>query len=1525
VSKPMLLVAILAVAQTLAAAPLVDQQRTLLDLGGTWQASPIEGIAFSYPPRADAVWRDATVPEGEGGVFKDQNPYCPGAAALIAKDGVSLVKTTGIAAWYKRSFDAPATPESCGRIMLRFGGAAFKSEVWLNGQKLGTCLNGLTPFEYDVTAILKPGAANELLVGLASREALLDIPNKSFLYPASGVGAGLWGKVELVYLPKVYFEDLFVKTSVKNKRLVLDATIVNTTKEARSVELSATVRDNQAGTALTSLGPLKVELAPGETKTVELAKDWIAPELWSPGNPALLWAEAKLADSAGDLDHQRVRFGFREFEIRGHDFYLNGVRTTLFRNSWLTTIPASRFQAFEEARATVDHPYNCFRFHIGFNCEAALGICDELGIMAIPESSWHNGLDDKYPLAKADVWLPGAVAYTKALLKHHRNHPSVIIWSLTNESIWAHTEPPYMRVADALAAAAKEADPTRPTQGDGENSWGGRLSVINIHYPESSVENALRARYPNSGFVFPNDCHWLKKDQMNGSWCANFKWDRPLVLGEYWYPSGDPESKTSFMGESVYDWEKWGLQSMAGRDGRRDSEFYQATQMITDAYRIDGVAGLNPWACGNENLMLAVNVRPVDFFPNLPAGQTAVRKFVVFNDTLKGIPQSQLRCRLTSLDGQLLWEKIVSAPSDPGTTKIFDVPIACPDTKTITPALLSVQLCQDRGGWAQRALHEERVFIVPSASLADLGEGVAVLDADGKTVAALASLGLKAKRLQAPTNADLAAVKVLVVGEKTDPAPFKDVINEFVKAGGVVVVLRQEGTKPLSYELPELDPAHLTTRSWTRSYDHPILKGLDDKQFSYWRPDHLVAFNSYNKPSNGPAKTLLDAGGRYGLRWSPLLEVPSGKGAYILSQLYLVDKLGVEPLAGTMLERIVRHAATRGARAVPPPLRLLAGDNKDAAVALAEAGVVTAAGLEGDGPVFVDASCDLSAATLETLKRRLADGGEVWLHGFDSKTVGKVAPLLPFKPVLVPADPKVFIAIRRSSDPLMDNLSSFDFCWARVNLETRWNYFENSLATAKLGAETLRLPTLDVATALTSPAFLVKIPVGKGTILFDTLAWDKALGSESERVARIVASLSANLGAQVRIRRDETPFDYFQVDLAPYANLGFHDKVADDGVGGWTDQGQNDMRFFLINHSGKGGGRDDGMEVEAETFPAMVTLLDRPFKIPDPRQNHGKSLISLRGEMHGVKLPSKVEGVKVGAKADRLWMLQAAGWTPPRADMEVGRYVVHYADGSTVTIPVRFNLEVSDWWNPQPLSNAKVAWTGRNLVQSPIGFYLMEWRNPSPDKVISTIDVVGDLAPTQFVCLGISGGVERGKEAAALRFELPGSLTPGNPAPVPVKVDGVPGLRFKDGSSAEASAKACGDVFTGPFALKVKLLLDAPPTGYMGGVFERFGYMASGFRLVVYKDLRVGVEINAVKGEPVYVVSAAPLQAGRWYELELRFDGSYAVLSIDGKMSGMVATAPPLPQDSGFRVGVAGGKDYFFNGVLSWIELRKLK
>lgn len=1518
---------------------LYDGARGYLDLAGQWDVLPIEGLAFNFPPPA-AGWKSEKVP-GISATLKEGSPYGDNLAEYLTKDKQALRHPTGNAAWFKHAFEIPKTYAPGQPARLYFGGVAFKSEVWLNGKKLGGSLLGQVPSSYDVTAVLRQGA-NELVVGLAGRSGLVDVPNQTLLAPHWGVGAGIWGKVEVQILPSASIEKMFVTTRVKDKRIELAVEVTNRGKAAKKLALAATILDARQQVQTQMAGP-EFTLAPGETTKIELKKDWIAPSLWSPANAALYFARVSLLTNATPVDSQTLRFGFREFEIRGTDFFLNGSKTTLLRNSHLTSLTATRSDLFAEVRAAAGRPYNCIRLHGGFNSAELLDLCDEMGVMAIPEGAWHQADSIKFNLDHSELWLPTVESYFTKTIEQFYNHASVVMWSLTNETYWGNTNPERMRIAERLVAVAKAADSTRPIQGDAEVTWGGRLPIINIHYPESTVENSLRAQYPNSACVFPNDFYWLKKNEMNGSWRAGFKWDRPLVIGEYWYPSGGADAKSAFMGESVYDWEKWRIQRMDGchDEARPDNEFVKSQQGLADAYRLQGVAGINPWASDGQKVMPALALRPLDFYPNFFGGAAGTRKFVVFNESGRSYADMNLQCRLVA-DGQTLWEARLPAGVGPGETKTFEVKVACPAVTRQLKATLTVRLRSERGGGMyQLDRREETVYLLPRPVLAELKPAaMRLLDTTGATAKALARLGLQLTPLARITSAELQGAKVVVVGENTDTAACKDALVEFVTKGGSVVVLRQDSWTPWTSELPAIDKEHVSTRAWLRTYNHPITAGLEDAQFSYWRPDHLVSLKTFRKPAAGNFHALLDCGGLYGLNWSPLVEVPLGRGTCVLTSLDLVGRVDAEPAAGPLLAAMIRYAAIYqpGRDA---PLRVLAGaEARPLRAALKAAGVVTGPGMQGTGPILLDASCDPTPVQITALQDFLTQGGNVWLHGFSTATLGKVAALFPFKPELKPRDASVQSAIRRSDDPWLNNISSQEFFWTKIDLEARNDYFGAAQATAPLGGEVLQLPTVQSGVRLTAPALLVKVPVAKGALLFDTLSWEKALGSETDKVTRLVSALAANLGAEVRSNVDKTQYDYFPVNVQPAANMGYYDRVANDGKGGWTDDGDSDMRFFLINHVGKAGGVETGMETEAEPFPAQVTLAGRPFALTDPRKTNDRSVISLRGGDHGAKLPAEAKDLKVGKKADKLWFLHATGWSPKEPNAVVAKYLIHYDDGTATTFPIRFGIEVGDYWVPEPISGAAVAWTGRNLVHSPVGIFSAEWSNPYPNKTIAAIDVIGNLAPTQFVVVAISGGVIKGNgprtevisewqlgelAAGAVANHTPGggALKAGPAAPTPSPGRG---LQFEGGQSLTGETKelpGLGAIGSQPFAVRMTLAPTAKPGGYCGGLFQAMAYGTSGFRLVLGGDMHLSTDVFTAAGT-AHISSKMVLETGRSYTVELRFDGTYATLVIDGQTDIMKEMALPAPYAGPIQIGVAAGKDYFYNGTISNLAILKL-
>jgi hypothetical protein len=1519
-----------------------DGSRTYLDLAGQWDVLPISGLKLDFPP-ASSGWKQEPVPsDSSPSLPSPTGPYGANVPEYLNADKSGFLRQTGMAAWFRRDFTVPKELPAGRRALLCFHGMSFKSEVWLNGKKIGGSLFGQVPVTYDVTDTIHPGASNELVVGLTGREGVIDLVNQTFIAPTNGAQAGIWGKVELQFVPETRIDDVFVKTSVKNKQLALDVTLLNAGSQSENFSVGALITDVKQNPE-TQLDPIEVTVAPGETKVVTLTKNWIAPELWSPTDPTLYFARVSLGKNNEEVDTKSVRFGFREFEIRGRDFYLNGQKIVLLRASFLNEISKTRGGVFREFRDQAAHPYNAIRLHIGFDSPATLDLCDEMGILAMPESAWFT-LDVKFRLEKRALWIPTAQEYLKALIKLNRNRPSIVMWNLTNESIWENTTPAHMEVADAMVSVAKAEDPTRPFEGDGESYWGGRLPVINIHYPESSVGNSLRAQYPNSGFVYPNDFYWLVKDKENTSWVAKFTWDRPLMIGEYFYPSGDPDKLSAFMGDSIYDWEKWKFQRLDGRDvGPIDRDEYVETQQgLADAYRIQGVAGLNPWGSNGNRVIPQIAVRPVDFFPNAFSGSTVTRKFVVFNDSGQGFDDLNLQCRLT-VKGETVWEQDFPANASSGEPAIIEVPIQCPSVDHPVKAELSVRLRFHMAPtWQQLDRAVVPLFIMPAPRLADIdAKTVFLFDQTSRTANALSALGLNVNAATTLAAGDLQGKKTLIIGEDSDASPYKEVVSDFAKSGGSVIVLRQSQWTPLAPELPEIDKQHVSTRSWRRTFDHPITRDLDDRQLSYWRPDALVSLKTFRKPAAGRYRILLDSGGLFGMRWSPLLEVPLGQGTFILTSLDLVGRVKVEPVAAQLLANMVRYAGTF--QPTPDaPLRLLAGTNAPLRATLTAANVIFQEGMTGTGPILLDASFAPSADQLAQMKSFLAQGGHLWLHGFSRDSIGKVAELFPFPPELEDLDPKSQEAALRSDDPQLDNLASFDFFWTRMDLETNEDFVGQP--TAKLGTVTLKLPTLQSGTRLVDPGVLVKIPSGRGTLLFDTLAWEGALGAETEKVTRIVSALAQNQGAKVRTTSDETLYDYFPVDISGQANMGYYDPVADDGKGGWTDQGTNDMRFFLINHVGKTGGLETGAVVEAEQFPSEVTMAGRKFWLLDPRKTADHAVISLRGGEHGAKLPGSANGIPVHRKADALWFLDAAGWAPPDPSQEVARYVIHYADGTQNIFSVRYNQEISEWWNPKPISGARIAWTGNNLVASPIGIYSTEWKNPYPDREISTIDLVGNLSITQVVVLAITGGAApAGTKKTTLygdwKFnnfvggKVPNSVSGGGdlvasaPAPVPVANHG---LRFVHGAQLSGDLKkipGLGGMGEGkPFAVKITFTPEAKPSGYFGGLFQAMDYGRAGFRLELDQQMKAVVEIF-LNGSPDGrrgLESRAPLEFGRTYTVEVRFDGTYATLLIDGKVDQMQEMTLPGVYNGEFDIGVAGGTHYFFNGTIEDLSLMGL-
>ncbi|MCK6487906.1 MAG: cellulase family glycosylhydrolase [Planctomycetes bacterium] len=1505
---------------------LADGHRQVLDLAGTWEAaSTTVDLAW---PAADAAWGRHPVPcqdnaayIADGGVWASYAPK-----DILAADGRTPKDAQRQAAWFRRTVELPGGVPAGMRALLHCDQVAWRSAVRINGATVGGSLLGMVPSVHDITAALRPGA-NELAIGATGKAGLWDAQRKTYLAPFAPVLPGITGGVRLELVPAARIDDVWVRTSVLEKRLAVTVTVANADTVARTLAPTVVVRGPD-GVVATVLRAPAAAVPAGGTLALELAAPWVAPHLWSPASPVLYRAEASLAEGAAEIDRQAVDFGFRDFTARKRDFLLNGNRQVLLRSSWLQPDLVDRHSINLQLRAELAQS-NCIRLHLGFVNHLVPGQADRVGMLVIPEPAWfeHGVSEEGFPLAQAEAWLPATEDMWRRLVRRFRNHPSIVLWSLANEWSWNNTRPECMAVAARLVAAVRQADPTRLLQGDGEVTWDGRLDTINVHYPEGDAGTVGQA-YNNSGWVVPNDVAWLKDQGLSRSWRGDFIWDRPLMIGEYYAQDAwEPEEGSAYMGDEAFDTRKWARQQFIGRgagETNRDNGYLAMARMTSDHYRAAGVACLNPWAGHNQDIIPALVARPLDHHPNLFGGEPATRRLLLANDGTRVYADMHLRAALEA-GGRTLWEDRQEVELRPGMSRQPILTIRPPAVLANTAARLVVRLCWGRGQGRELTRHEEPIWILPRPRLEDLDAGaVALVDGEGgATRQALAAFGLALVPGASGDDA-LAGKRLLVIGEGAAAGADLAAAGRFAAAGGRVVVLHQAACPPFVPGQPAIDPHHAATMSW-RASDHPLLGGLADGQLRFWRGDHVVASESLVRPASGG---IAVSGGRYGLAWSPLCEVRHGRGTLVFCQYLLAGRAAAEPAAAHLLATLVRVGLGAVAPAPARPLRLLAGVGKAERAVLQTCGVVTADGLDGDGPLLLDARTPPAAAELARIRAGAEAGGTVWLRGLDAATLPAVAALLPWTPGFAPLPAGTWGLSRCSDQALIQGLLCSDFHWARGPERAR-------KPTAPLGGPVLVPPALGAAVALTEPALLSAVPCGKGWILVDQLAWEGAMAVESERVVRVVSTLVRNAGGELRPALTRR-WRFAQLDLAAQANRGYLDAVAGDGTGGWTDQGDNDMRYFLINHTGKGEG---GMAVAAQPFPTAVDFQGVPFRLVDPQANGGKAVVVLRGGSHDPQAPAAVRGIPAGGVlADRLWFLHAATWCPGGPEpVEVARYEVVYEDGTRAAAPVRSGRHIADWWVPRLLPEADIAWTGRNARCGTIVVYRMAWDNPHPGKRIAAVDAVGDLGGAQLVLLGITAGVEDTPGERVVAAWDCGAFAAGSVAAAAggvaltgagevATVDGRMALRLRGGQELRAALQT-GPLADGqPLAIEVQVAPMGPPGGYYGGLVHAGTYLTSGMRLLLRQDLRVAVEHFASPGEAqvTRLLSRAPLAIGRLATVRYEHDGRRARLLVDGIEHALQECPPAAPWQGELRLGVTSGTGYHLDGALATVRILAL-
>jgi hypothetical protein len=434
-----------------------------------WTMSPDpgnDGLGRGWDGRPDAAARPAPVP----GIIQQVVPGYHGVA------------------WYWRRFASPPGPTS-DRVLLSFEHATYAATVWLNGAELGTHEGDRSPFTFDITDHLERSQQNLLAVRVVNATAepidgyvLAEVPHANArsadsYAPGSGLNVGgLLGDVIVHLVPPVRIADVFVRSDLGSGVVIIETVVTGADGAGSALRLSACLRE--VGSGLVG-GRAEAALGVSGGDTVRLRVAVADPRPWDVDDPFLYLVQTRLESEDGAvLDEALVRTGFRQLRIENGYFSLNGrrlfLRSTHTGNHYpigqrVPPTPAFVRQDLLYAKAS---GFNTVRFLSGPAREEQLDFCDEIGLMVYEEAtaSWLLGdspkMAERYDRSVGDM------------IRRDRNHPSVVIWGLLNETY----DGPVFRHAVQYLQTLRQLDDTRLVLLN-SGRWDGDLAVGSVANP----------------------------------------------------------------------------------------------------------------------------------------------------------------------------------------------------------------------------------------------------------------------------------------------------------------------------------------------------------------------------------------------------------------------------------------------------------------------------------------------------------------------------------------------------------------------------------------------------------------------------------------------------------------------------------------------------------------------------------------------------------------------------------------------------------------------------------------------------------------------------------------------------------------------------------------------------------------------------------------------------------------------------------------------------------------------------------
>lgn len=417
---------------------------------------------------------------------------------------------TGGVGWYRKTLDLSGY-QGNEQFYLLFEGVQMNADVYFNGTHLGKQIYGYASFYHDITSLVRTDTINVIAV----RTDCSHLPVDRWYS-----GGGIYRHVRLIttntlHVPIWGNAVTSVIDSAGNADLTVSLELLNNGKKPQRFEVRYDIVD--PGGRIVAEGKSSEFMEPSSEGNTLRTFRIEEPLLWSPEQPNLYAVNCYLMDQNRQIDHVKTMHGIRSvkfdpdrgFLLNGKKVMMKGVCMHHDGGEWGAAIPMEswkrRFELLKELGV------NSLRFAHNPMAPEVLDLCDRMGFLVIDEmydkweESWHGDHDR---VQFADTWETDLTNF----IRRDRNHPSVVLWSVGNETMEQRNNPSkgvawYNDLMDLVTAI----DPSRsvtaalhPGNPDSGHELPSRMMhvspVVSYNYRSDSF-NTWHKKYPELVFI----------------------------------------------------------------------------------------------------------------------------------------------------------------------------------------------------------------------------------------------------------------------------------------------------------------------------------------------------------------------------------------------------------------------------------------------------------------------------------------------------------------------------------------------------------------------------------------------------------------------------------------------------------------------------------------------------------------------------------------------------------------------------------------------------------------------------------------------------------------------------------------------------------------------------------------------------------------------------------------------------------------------------------------------------------------